>query len=83
MPGQMKGRIRDGRKRGKLSARENQLMRMVGTGMTAPALQPKGRISEQEMRRLIEAMTSQSPPPIRGMNSQTRIDMLKNPKFRK
>jgi len=34
-------------------------------------------------RQLMEEMLRQSPPLIRGMNSETRIDMLKPPKFRK
>ena len=42
----------------------------------------KGAISAGE-RQLMEEMLRQSPPLIRGMNSQTRIDMLKQPKFRK
>ena len=56
-----------------------------------------GRISEAERRFLqdmqsglsegdrlvVQEMLRQSAPKIRGMNSQTRIDMLKNPKFRK
>ena len=85
MPGTMKERRRAGDPygRGRISLRQKQLMRNIGRGLTAPATQPKGRISQQEMQRLMEAITSQSPPPIRGMNSQTRIDMLKNPKFRK
>ena len=57
----------------------------------------RGRISEAERRFLqdmqsglsegdrlvVQEMLRQSAPGIRGMNSQTRIDMLKNPKFRK
>ena len=56
-----------------------------------------GRISEAERkflqdmqsglsegdRLIVQEMLRQSAPGIRGMNSQTRIDMLKNPKFRK
>ena len=56
-----------------------------------------GRISEAERRFLqdmqsglsegdrliVQEMLRQSAPEIRGMNSQTRIDMLKQPKFRK
>ena len=42
----------------------------------------RGSISAGE-RQLMEEMLRQSPPLIRGMNSQTRIDMLKPPKFRK
>lgn len=57
----------------------------------------RGRISEAERRFLqdmqsglsegdrlvVQEMLRQSAPGIRGMNSQTRIDMLKNPKFRR
>ena len=87
MPGTMKqGRQRGQamqRMTGRISEAERRFIQDMSSRMTAPARQPKGRISEQEMRRIMEAMTSQSPLPIRGMNSQTRIDMLKNPKFRK
>ena len=42
----------------------------------------KGAISAGE-RELLSEMLKEARPGIRGMNSQTRIDMLKQPKFRK
>ena len=85
MPGTMKERRRAGDPygTGRISVRQRQLMRNIGRGLTAPATQPKGRISQQEMQRLMEEAMKQTGTGIRGMNSQRRIDMLKDPKFRK
>ena len=77
-------RLEERRRRASMEAqRRRQERERMSRGMTAPARQPLGRISEQEMQRLMEEAMKQTAPGIRGMNSQTRIDMLKNPKFRK
>jgi hypothetical protein len=58
--------------KGAISQGEREFLKEMAPGLTTPA-----------QRQLLEEMLRQSPPLIRGMNSQTRIDMLKPPKFRK
>ena len=58
--------------KGAISQGEREFLKAMAPGLTTPA-----------QRQLMEEMLRQSPPLIRGMNSQTRIDMLKQPKFRK
>jgi len=62
---------------------EERMRRTAREAMRRRNAQPvRGSISAGE-RQLMEEMLRQSPPLIRGMNSETRIDMLKPPKFRK
>ena len=64
--------MKQGRQMGQAMSRE------VGRGLK----KFKGAISAGE-RELISEMLKEATPGIRGMNSQTRIDMLKQPKFRR
>ena len=64
--------MKQGRRMGQAMSRE------VGRGLK----NFKGAISAGE-RELLSEMLKEARPGIRGMNSQTRIDMLKQPKFRK
>ena len=59
--------------KGAISQGEREFLKAMAPGLTSTPAQ----------RQLLEEMLRQSPPLIRGMNSQTRIDMLKPPKFRK
>ena len=68
MPGQMK----QGKRMGQA------MSKAVGRGLK----KFKGAISAGE-REFISEMLKEARPGIRGMNSQKRIDMLKQPKFRK
>ena len=75
----MPGTMKQGRQRGQA------MQRMTGRISEAERrfLQDmQGGLSEGD-RLIVQEMLRQSAPGIRGMNSQTRIDMLKNPKFRK
>jgi hypothetical protein len=69
MPGQMK----QGRQKG---------IKMMRRAVEGGLKNFKGAISAGE-RELLSEMLKEARPGIRGMNSQTRIDMLKQPKFRK
>ena len=75
MPGTMKqGRQRGQamqRMTGRISEAERRFLQDMQSGL-----------SEGD-RLIVQEMLRQSAPEIRGMNSQTRIDMLKQPKFRK
>ncbi len=72
MPGQMKqGRQMGQAMSGRLTKTERRFLQDM-----------KGSLSEGD-RRLAEELLRQTTPGIRGMNSQKRIDMLKQPKFRK
>lgn len=58
--------------KGAISQGEREFLKAMAPGLTTPA-----------QRQLLEEMLRQSPPLIRGMNSQKRVDMLKQPKFRR
>ena len=69
--------------KGAITQLEREFLEAMGQGLKSAQQKPtRGAISAGE-RQLMEEMLRQSPPLIRGMNSQTRIDMLKPPKFRK
>jgi len=75
MPGTMKqGRQRGQamqRMTGRISEAERRFLQDMQSGL-----------SEGD-RLIVQEMLRQSAPGIRGMNSQTRINMFKQPKFRK
>ena len=58
--------------KGAISQGEREFLKAMAPGLTTPA-----------QRQLMQELLRQGKPLIRGMNSEKRIEMFKQPKFRK
>ena len=68
--------------KGAISQGEREFLKAMAQGLKPAQQATRGAISAGE-RQLMQELLRQGRPLIRGMNSEKRIEMFKQPKFRK